>query len=237
MHILHNSFQSLLAFLLWKCFSCRVRTFRWRRSRWSTWRFWSSQASSWCTSCATYYLMLLCPTPGSSWAPIRLLRFGGNTSSFYRAVHEIDKLLPIGPIIVHSEYSGEGVRLSYLEYWAYFAFYVILNILLIFNITKNSQAGFFEAKSRRILTISMWNICVYRIWNSLYGVRKGRYPCTCKEKQRTFLELLVTKTRTVVMDVGGGKWTAGPLDGGQAIMGINNQRHWNESCTQNMQNL
>ncbi len=95
LHILHimllNSFQSLLAFLLWKCFSCRVRTFRWLGSRWSTWRFWSSQASSWCTSCATYYLMLLCPTRCSSWAPIWLLLFGGKTSSLFRAVHEIDK--------------------------------------------------------------------------------------------------------------------------------------------------
>ncbi len=101
MHIIHNSFQLLHAFLLWKWFSSRVPEFRWRRSRWSTWTFWSSQASSWCTTCVTYHLMLLCPTPGSSWAPIRLLLFGGNTSSMLRAVHEIDKRLPRGPWTHH----------------------------------------------------------------------------------------------------------------------------------------
>ena len=35
---------------------------------------------------------------------------GGNTSSLFRAVHEIDKRLPRGPIIVHSERSGRDVR-------------------------------------------------------------------------------------------------------------------------------
>jgi hypothetical protein len=35
---------------------------------------------------------------------------GGNTSSLFRAVHYIDKRLPRGPIIVHSERSGEDVR-------------------------------------------------------------------------------------------------------------------------------
>jgi hypothetical protein len=34
----------------------------------------------------------------------------------FRAVHEIDKHLPRGPIIVHSECSGEGVSSSYLAY-------------------------------------------------------------------------------------------------------------------------
>ncbi len=34
--------------------------------------FWSSQASSWCTSCAA--TSCFCATPGSSWAPIQLLR-------------------------------------------------------------------------------------------------------------------------------------------------------------------
>jgi hypothetical protein len=92
--------------------------------------------------------------------------------------------------------------MSYLTYFQYF------------NVTKNSQAGFFEAKSRRILTISVWNFCVYRIWNSLYGVRKGRYPCTCKENQWTFLELLVTKARTVVVvDEPLGPWM-GPSNNG-----------------------
>jgi hypothetical protein len=35
-------------------------------------------------------------------------------------------------------------------------------------------------------------------------VKKRRYRLTCEENQRTFLELLVTKARTVAMDVGGG---------------------------------
>jgi len=35
-------------------------------------------------------------------------------------------------------------------------------------------------------------------------VRKGQYPMTCEENHQTFLELLVTKVRTVAMDVGGG---------------------------------
>ncbi len=52
-----------------------------------------------------------------------------------------------------------------------------------------------------------------------------------------FLELLVTKVRTVAMDVSGGTWTAGPLDGGSSNNGNNNERHWNETCTQNTQNM
>jgi hypothetical protein len=87
------------------------------------------------------------------------------------------------------------------------------------------EDSIFETKSRRFLTIYVWNIFVHRIWNSLYWVRKGRYPYTFKENQQTFLELLVTKTRTVVMDVGGGKWTAGPLDGGPSNNG-NKQLKW-----------
>jgi hypothetical protein len=75
-----------------------------------------------------------------------------------------------------------------------------------------------------------WDIFQLSQW-----VRKGRYLMTCEKNHQTFLELLVTKVRTVAMDVCGGTTTAGPLDGDQAKMGINNERHWNETCTQNMQ--
>ncbi len=68
----------------------------------------------------------------------------------------------------------------------------------------------------------MWNICVYSIWNVSIGW-KGQYPYTCKENQLTFLELLVTKARTMMMDGCGGKWTAEPLDGGPSNNG-NKQR-------------
>ena len=96
----------------------------------------------------TSLLMLLCPTPGSSWAPIRLLLFGCIISSLFRAVHEIDKRVPRGPIIVRSECSGEGVRSSYLAYWAYFAFYIIFNIFLIFQYYKKLTGWIFWSKEQ-----------------------------------------------------------------------------------------
>jgi hypothetical protein len=77
-----------------------------------------------------------------------------------------------------------------------------------------------------------WDLFLLFQW-----VRKGQYPMTCEENHQTFLELLVTKVRTVAMDVGGGTWTAGPLDGGPSNNGINNERHCNKTCTQNMQNM
>jgi hypothetical protein len=42
------------------------------------------------------------------------------------------------------------------------------------------------------------------IFQIFQWVRKGRYPVTCGENHQTFLEPLVTKVRTVAMDVGGG---------------------------------
>ncbi len=35
-------------------------------------------------------------------------------------------------------------------------------------------------------------------------LRKGQYPLTCEENHQTFLEHVVTKARTVGIDVGGG---------------------------------
>ncbi len=57
----------------------------------------------------------------------------------------IDKWLPRGPIILHSECSG---RSSYLVYWAYFTFSVIFNIFLIFECYKKLTGWIFLSKEQ-----------------------------------------------------------------------------------------
>jgi hypothetical protein len=39
-------------------------------------------------------------------------RLGGNATSMFSVVDQVDDMLPAGPIVVHSERAGGGVRLS-----------------------------------------------------------------------------------------------------------------------------
>ena len=50
-------------------------------------------------------------------------RSGGKLASLFRLIQELDALLPQGPIIVHSQRAGGGVRLLYFAYFAYSAFH------------------------------------------------------------------------------------------------------------------
>ena len=39
-------------------------------------------------------------------------RLGGNTPSMFSVVDQVDDMLPAGPVVVHSERAGGGVRLN-----------------------------------------------------------------------------------------------------------------------------
>ena len=47
---------------------------------------------------------------------------GGNSASLFRVIREVDALLPPGPIIVHSQRAGGGVRYLSFASFAYFAY-------------------------------------------------------------------------------------------------------------------
>ncbi len=56
-----------------------------------------------------------------------------------------------------------------------------------------------QGTSTSVVSAPYWDVFQLFQW-----VRKGLYPMTCEENHQTFLELCVTKVRTVAMDVGGG---------------------------------
>jgi hypothetical protein len=78
-------------------------------------------------------------------------RLGGNATSMFSVVDQVDAMLPAGPIVVHSERAGGGARLSN-----------ILHILHIMHIVHILNTWFTPVKSSegKIHSIRLRNICL-----------------------------------------------------------------------------
>ena len=81
-------------------------------------------------------------------------RLGGNPTSMFSVIDQVDDMLPAGPIVVHSERAGGGARLCNILH--------IIHILHIVHIliTCFIQATSYEGKSLKIYSISLRNICL-----------------------------------------------------------------------------
>ena len=82
-------------------------------------------------------------------------RLGGNPTSMFSVVDQVDDMLPAGPIVVHSERAGGGARLCNILH--------IIHILHIVHIliTCFIQATNYKGKSSKIYSSSK----IYRLRN------------------------------------------------------------------------
>ena len=87
-------------------------------------------------------------------------RSGGNSASLFRVIREVDALLPPGPIIVHSQRAGGGVRYLYFgvqrtteirSYFAYFTYFADITYLFL------SLAWVDKCRSAIVYERHMWN--------------------------------------------------------------------------------
>ncbi len=66
---------------------------------------------------------------------------------------------------------------------------------------------------------------------------KGTIPCDMRRESLDFPGASCDKVRTVAMDVGGGTWTAGPLDGGPSNNGNKQRKTLECDLYSNIQNM
>ncbi len=84
-------------------------------------------------------------------------RLGGNPTSMFSVVDQVDDMLPAGPIVVHSKRAGGGARLPLSSILHVIHVMYIIHIMIIwFTVT---QATSHEDKSFKIHSIRLRNIC------------------------------------------------------------------------------
>ena len=81
-------------------------------------------------------------------------RLGGNPTSMFSVVDQVDDMFPAGPIVVHSERAGGGARLCNILH--------IIHILHVVHIliTCFIQATNYKGKSSKIYSIRLRNFCL-----------------------------------------------------------------------------
>ncbi len=96
-------------------------------------------------------------------------RLGGNPTSKFSVIDQVDDMLPAGPIVVHCERTGGGAR---SRSSSIFHIIHIMHIIHILNIWF-TQAISYEGKSFKIHSICLRNICLRYFWNSVNQLWKS----------------------------------------------------------------
>ncbi len=136
MHILH--FVHWFAFFTCSaycdlCNTCdrvrAVRRGRWFMPAWTWWRRWVT--CPWPSS-TRYVICTVQPPPSLQHSPFDfqsyMRRLGGNLANMFRAIEELDGLLPLGPIIMHSEQEQRVEHVLLYSFYSYLA-----DLTTIFN--------------------------------------------------------------------------------------------------------